>query len=77
MVCCVGNAPLPSLSRSVRVPKFIRAKAQEPNAAGTVAGRKPSPGMGSTLARRNQSMVQARPLQPWPLMATTWFLAAL
>src|SRR6266436_4066151 len=33
-------------SLRVKVPNFIRAKAQVPNAAGTVAGRKPSPGIG-------------------------------
>src|SRR6266566_8903851 len=33
-----------STSFNVKAPNFIKAKAQEPNAAGTVAGKNPSPG---------------------------------
>ena len=59
-----------STSLSASLPKCKSAQAQVPNAAGTVAGKKPSPGIGSIFALRNHSTVAALPTQPWPLMAT-------
>ena len=61
-----------STSFSVKVPNFINAKAHVPNAAGTVAGRKPSPGIGSMPAWRNHSIVAAWPIHPCPLIANTF-----
>ena len=60
-----------------RIDAYAGAVSGDPAAAGTVAGRKPSPGIGSILALRNQSMVAARPMKSWPLIDTTSFLAAL
>ncbi len=61
----------PSTSLSVSVPKRIRANAHEPNMAGTVAGRKPSPGMRSMPSLLNQSTVAALPMKPWPEIEKT------
>ena len=65
-----------STCASESVPNRASASMKVPGAAGTVAARRPSPGIMPMPCPRNQSMVAARGAHPWPLMATARFCRA-